>query len=53
MYELVENADDAGDRRSDLNILVSAVQSRPCPPALLSMESAITAMTFDTKGGYP
>jgi len=32
MYEVVENAGDAGDRWRELKILVSPVQSRPCPP---------------------
>src|SRR5712692_6008557 len=34
--EVVENAGDEGDRRQELKILVSAVQSRPCPPFFLN-----------------
>ena len=33
--QVVENAGEGGDLRRELKILVSAVQSRPCPPSHL------------------
>jgi len=37
--QLVEKMDNAGDPRQDLTILVSAVQSRPCPPVSQPVET--------------